>query len=65
MKGTLRVMFFTVEVNLILWLSVAGMLFAAQVQDQTIKTAVLVGAVFAAIAQHWAYYAVYKRAKQM
>ena len=65
MKRTMRLMFFAVEGNLLLWLAMLGMLLEAADQDQSVKTMVVVGTAFAAIVQHWAYYAVYKKAKQM
>ena len=66
MKGTLRKLFLTVEINLILWLAALGMVMMASDKDAgALKTLIIVGVAFAAIVQHWAYYAAYKRAKQM
>ena len=65
MKGTLKRLFVTVEINLILWLIALGMVMAPDENADALKALIVVGIVFAAIAQHWAYYAAYKRAKQM
>ena len=66
MKGTLRKLVLTVEINLILWLAALGMVMMASDKDaSTLKPLIIVGVAFAAIVQHWAYYAAYKRAKQM
>jgi hypothetical protein len=65
MKGTLKALFLTVEINLILWLAAFGMVMASGKDVGALKTLIIVGVVFAAIVQHWAYYAAYKRAKQM
>ena len=65
MKRTLWYMFLAIEINLVIWLAVLGMLFAAEPVETPIKTTVVAGVVFAAIVQHWAYYSVYKRARQM
>ncbi|UCE60729.1 MAG: hypothetical protein JSU63_03055 [Phycisphaerales bacterium] len=65
MKRTLRILFLAVEINLLLWLAVFGMLQAPGAAGSAlIKQLVVAGVAFAAIVQHWAYYAVYKRAKQ-
>jgi hypothetical protein len=73
-KRKLRVMFLVTELNLILWLFIFGIAVRSiEEQDQAswwtataeIKvSAVLVGVAFAAIVQHWAYYAVYKEASR-
>jgi hypothetical protein len=65
MKGTLKKLFLTVEINLILWLIAFGMIMKSDEDVSGLKTVIIVGVVFAAIVQHWAYYAAYKRAKQM
>jgi hypothetical protein len=72
MKRKLRIMFLVTELNLLLWLAIFGMA-ASNIDDQEqaswwTATAeiqislVLVGVVFAAVVQHWAYYALYKEA---
>jgi hypothetical protein len=65
MKNTLKALFVTVEVNLILWLAASGMALDPSTEAADLKIVVIVGVVFAAVVQHWAYYAVYKRAKQL
>ena len=65
MKGTLKKLFMTVEINLILWLVAFGMVMASDNDTRALKTLIVVGVAFTAIVQHWAYYAVYKQAKQM
>ena len=62
MKRKLWIMFMTVEVNLILWLAVCG---NAWTNNQRVDTALLwVGLAFSIVVQHWAYYSIYKAAKQ-
>ena len=65
MKGTLKALFMTVEINLCLWLAAFGVMMASDKDAGALKTLIIVGVAFAAIVQHWAYYAAYKRAKQM
>lgn len=65
MKQTLRKMFLVVEINLILWLAIFGMAFDSYESMRSVTKLALVGLVFAAVAQHWAYYAVYKKAKHI
>ena len=65
MKGTLRKLFLTVEINLILWIAALGMIMGADKDASALKPLLIVGVSFAAIVQHWAYYAAYKRAKQI
>ncbi len=65
MKRLLRKLFLTVEVNLMLWLAALGTVMASDEDAGALKPVLIVGLAFAAIVQHWAYYAVYKRAKQM
>jgi hypothetical protein len=71
MKRKLRVMFLVIEVNLLLWLAVCGMAWANANDSaaswwrggvQVDATLLLVGLIFAALAQHWAYYAIHKEA---
>ena len=65
MKGTLKKLFMTVEINLILWIAALGTFMASDEDAGALKPVLIVGLAFAAIVQHWAYYAAYKRAKQM
>lgn len=73
MQRKLRILWWIIEINLVLWLIVVGQSMrdagpadgvswwrgVAAVDRPTI----LVGFAFAAIAQHWGYYAVYKAAR--
>ena len=45
----------TIEVNLILWLAMLGCLFSESMATHS-RSVVIVGLLFAAIAQHWSYY---------
>jgi hypothetical protein len=65
MKGTLRYLFFAIEVNLVLWLCALGIVLSGEAEVGLLKTLIIVGAAVSAVVQHWAYYAVYKRAKEM
>jgi len=53
---SLKRLFFTIEVNLLLWIAAAIAAKGAPV--------VLVGLVLAAVLQHWAYYDLYRHADQ-
>ena len=61
---TLKALFLTVEVNLLLWLAALGLVLGAGEDVGALRTLIIVGTVFAAIAQHWAYYAVRRQTKQ-
>ena len=65
MKRTLRIMFLVVEINLILWIVMWGMTGRSEESMKSVNTMAFVGFAFAVVVQHWAYYAVYKKAKQM
>ncbi|MBU0638820.1 MAG: hypothetical protein KKB50_08145 [Planctomycetes bacterium] len=65
MKRTLRIMFLVVELNLVFWLVIWAMTHGSLASMKSVNTIAFVGLAFAAIVQHWAYYAVYKEAKQM
>jgi uncharacterized membrane protein (DUF4010 family) len=65
-------MFFAVEVNVLLWLALLGMLVANRADAgrsvnvaSDVRWMAGVGVAFAAIVQHWAYYALYKRARDL
>jgi hypothetical protein len=59
----LRLLFFSIEVNLVLWITVAGAVWHSSAETIIImKYATTVGFVVAALLQHWAYYNLYKRA---
>ncbi len=64
MRRSLKLLFFAIEVNLLLWLAAAGTAWSEPVGRAAVMP-IIVGTAFAAIVQHWAYYAVYRKAKQM
>jgi hypothetical protein len=53
-SSSLKRLFYTIEVNLLLWIAAAFVTKGAFV--------VILGFVLAAVLQHWAYYDLYKRA---
>lgn len=75
MKGTLRRMYWVVEINLLLWLALAGGGLVSGRLPGTgnwlsakvgVNEALLyAGLGFAVIFQHWAYYALYKKARKL
>jgi len=60
----LRGLFFAIEVNLLLWLVVCGALWLSSSVEEFTKHVATGGMIAAALLQHWAYYGLYKRAKQ-
>lgn len=65
MRRTLKLLFWTIEINLILWVVALGAVFSTNEHGRAAKSVVAVGVIFAILAQHWAYYAVYKRAQEI
>ena len=74
MKGTLRLLFLTIEINLILWLVLFGQTAPTKITSEpsfwrgevsVSRSLILAGFAFSLIAHHWAYYAVYRKAKSM
>jgi hypothetical protein len=63
MRRTLKRLFWAVEINLVLWIVALGSVYSADEHGPAAKSVVAIGVVFAILAQHWAYYSVYKRAK--
>ena len=79
MKKTLRWMFLVTEINLLLWFAALG--YTLEVDDPAARPGVtaswysgmasspsaviVVGLLFALVAQHWAYYACYRKAKSL
>lgn len=61
----MKLMFFVVEINLILWWIVFGQLLSTieNVDFAILKNTVTIGLIFAAVVQHWAYYNLYKKSK--
>jgi len=65
LRRTLIALFWAIEINLILWLVALGTVFSVDEHGRGIKGVIVVGVIFAILAQHWAYYSVYKRAKEI
>jgi len=71
MKKKLRTLYLSIEINLILWLVVFGGYWpnslrpestteVSQISGNIVKFGILIGFLFAAIVQHWAFYNVRK-----
>jgi hypothetical protein len=60
MKRRMRILFFTIELNLTLWAMTVVAVFN---NPEMLKPIVITGFALAALVQHWAYYAVYKAAQ--
>jgi len=60
----LRGLFLVIEINVLLWLLVCVAVWHSGV-EQNIKYCATVGMVIAAVLQHWAYYNLFKKAKQI
>jgi hypothetical protein len=62
MKKKFKALYLSIEINFVLWLVVSGsVLFSNTMSTDAIKIIALVGLLFAAILQHWAYYMVFVR----
>jgi hypothetical protein len=69
MKTTMKILFLSVEVNLVLWLMLGGFaLGGGDLGYEWLRGDVsmprylpIAGLVFAAVVQHWAYYKVWKK----
>ena len=57
----MKMLFFSIEVNLILWMVVAGILFGNPSDVTGAKTFAIIGFGLAAVVQHWAYYNIRKK----
>ena len=57
----MKMLFFSIEVNLLLWLAVVGMLFADPLDVSQAKTMTIIGCGIAAVIQHWAFYNIRKK----
>jgi hypothetical protein len=60
-RRQLKLLFFSIEVNLALWLGVVGAAWFFPAED-IMKYTATTGCIVAALLQHWAYYNLYKRA---
>ncbi len=58
----LKAVFYTIEINLVLWLAALGV--SAPTERRSTWVVLCIGAAVAAILQHWAYYALYRRTKE-
>ena len=56
----MKKMFLAIEVNLVLWIALVGALWLEPRYEGSTRTFALIGAGFAALFQHWAYYQVHK-----
>ena len=59
----LRGLFWTIELNLLMWLGVTSSIWQSQAKDG-VEYIAAAGFIFAALFQHWAYYNIYKRVKE-
>ena len=59
MSRTIRFMYITIEINLVIWLVMMAQVFHAGSAD-LLKPTAIAGFAFSALAQHWAYYAMRK-----
>ncbi len=57
----MKLMFYTIEINLLLWLSVCGMLWSDPSQNKSVTYTATLGFALAALFQHVAYHRIYKR----
>ena len=71
MRRKLKFMFFVIEVDLVLWLVLASAALAGQLGREPVamladvRWIAYTGVGFAIIVQHWAYYALYLRAREL
>ena len=61
-RKQLRGLFSVIEINLFLWLVVAGTVWQSSAEN-SVKYLTAVGFVVAAVLQHWAYYKLYRKAR--
>lgn len=61
MNQPIRMMYFTIIVNLLIWLTMFGIVFGGD--NALLKPTAAAGLVFAALSQHWAYYALRKKVR--
>ena len=60
----LRGLFVVIEINVLLWLCVCGAIWQSGVEPK-IRHLAVAGMVYAVLLQHWAYYKLFKKAKQI
>ena len=56
----MRNLFYAIEVNLILWLSIGGATWHSTTVEDHIKYSSIAGFVLSALLQHWGYHNLYK-----
>jgi len=61
----LKGLFATIEINLLIWLAVCGAIWRSPSADDHIKFVAVGGMIIAAVMQHWAYYNLYRRTKEI
>lgn len=61
----LKGLFWAIEINLLIWMAASGWIWWTPAVPRHIKYIVTAGLIVAALLQHWAYYNLYKRAKEM
>ncbi len=57
----MRTLLLVIEINLILWLIMVGVLMGDPSDTGDARTMALIGFGFAAVVQHWAYYRIRKK----
>ncbi len=57
----MKLMFYTIEINLMLWLAVCGMLWSDPAQTKATTYLATAGCALAALFQHTAYHRIYKK----
>ena len=59
----MRNLFAVIEVNLLLWLAVCGVVWSSPIEAH-IKYFAAAGMIISALLQHWAYYNIYRKTKE-
>ena len=62
--GKIKKLFLTIEINLVICLVLCGMIWTSPSVAPQIKHYATIGMIIAALLQHWAYYDLYKKAKE-
>ena len=57
----MKLMFYSIEVNLLLWLAVCGMLWSDSSSNKSLTYVATFGCAVATLVQHWAYHRIYKK----
>lgn len=59
----MKMLFFAIELNLVMWVVVLGILFSKVPHVDAAKMIAFIGFCLAALIQHWAYYNIWKKAR--